>query len=312
MIIVRLTGGLGNQMFQYALGRNLSHRLQTTLKLDISMFKHNPARLYSLKHFNIREEFASTMEIYRFSGVPQTVVQKIVHRFNRHFSSVLEVLSSSLIYSRNNLSDNQPLVYPEPHFHFDPDVLNVRGDIYLKGYWQSEKYFEEIKEIIRKEFSVKRPLEGKNLQLAQQIQGCESVSLHVRRGDYVSSTKWRDTHGVCPVQYYNTAIQILKDNKSNLRFFIFSDDPKWVKDYLQVGHHCIIVDHNGPKEAHEDLRLMTLCQNHILANSTFSWWGAWLRSGQAGIVIAPRRWFGEERMRTRILVDLFIDGWYVL
>jgi hypothetical protein len=302
MIIVRLTGGLGNQMFQYAMGRGLSHRLESRLKLDISLLKHNPQRSYSLKHLNIIEDFASAKEIYRFSGVPQTLSQKISNR----------IFGSAFRDADRKFSQNKPLAYSEPHFHFDPKALELQGDIYLRGYWQSEKYFKDIKHIIRDEFTVKNRLDAKNLAVAKQIHSCESVSLHVRRGDYAASAVRKRTHGVCSLEYYQAAIEKMKKHFVDLHFFVFSDDPQWVASNMHVTGPSTIVDHNGPEEAHEDLRLMSLCRNHILANSTFSWWAAWLKSSRSGIVIAPQKWFGEERMQTRRMDDLFLSDWYIL
>ena len=302
MIIVRLTGGLGNQMFQYAMGRGLSHRLQGKLKLDISLLKYNPQRSYTLKHFNIVEEFASAKEIHRFSGVPQSLSQKI---FNRIFGSTFRT-------SDRKFPQNKPRAYSEPHFNFDPNVLDLHGDIYLRGYWQSEKYFIDIKHIIRDEFTVKNRLEARNLEVAKQIQSCESVSLHVRRGDYAASSKRRRTHGVCSLEYYRAAIEKLKEHCTDLHFFVFSDDPQWVASNMHVAGPSTIIDHNSPEAAHEDLRLMSLCRNHVLANSTFSWWAAWLKASRSGIVIAPQNWFGDERMQIRRMDDLFLNDWYLL
>jgi hypothetical protein len=312
MIIVRLSGGLGNQMFQYAMGRSLCHRLQSTLKLDISLFKHNPHRSYALRDFNILEDFASAEEVYRFSGVPQNISQKIAHRLNKPLLFARRIFPWTLNDSNQRSSHAQPRVYAEPHFHYDPEVINLRGHLYLKGYWQTEKYFKDIEHIIRKEFTVKNPLAGRNLAYARQIQDCESVSVHVRRGDYLTHARWRRTHGVCPVAYFEAAIEQMKEQVTGSHFFIFSDDPRWVANNMHVDGPATMVNHNGPEAAHEDLRLMSLCRNHILANSTFSWWGAWLKSSRSGIVIAPQQWFGEERMQTRRLDDLFLSDWYIL
>ena len=312
MIIVRLSGGLGNQMFQYAMGRSLCHRLQNTLKLDISLLKYNPHRSYALSHFNILEDFASPEEVYRFSGVPQKISQKITHRLNKPLLFARRIFPWTLNDSNRRSSQNQPRVYSEPHFHFDPEVLNLRGHLYLKGYWQTEKYFKEIEHIIRKEFTVKNPLVGRNLEYARQIQDCEAVSVHVRRGDYLTHSRWRRTHGVCPGEYYQAALEKMKEHVTGSHFFIFSDDHQWVENNIGVDRSSTIVDNNGPEAAHEDLRLMSLCQHHIIANSSFSWWAAWLKSSRNALVIAPQKWFGDERMRTRRLDDLFLSDWCLL
>jgi len=295
MIIVKLIGGLGNQMFQYAAGRSLSHRLHTTLKLDTSWFKHYPNRFYALKKFNIQEDFASLKEIYTLSGRPQTMRQKLVHRV-KSFSS----------FTEKNRFDKQPSYYYEPHFHFDQKFFTLSEKVYVEGYWQSEKYFIDIEGIIRQELTVKNPLTGKNLELANKIQSCESVSLHIRRGDYVTEPKAAKVHGICSQEYYLSAIQRLSEHIKKPHLFIFSDDPNWSKNMLHIPYHFTIIDHNDHKAAHEDLRLMSLCKNHIIANSSFSWWGAWLNLNSDKIIIAPKRWFNVDGYNTK---DLIPDGW---
>lgn len=295
MIITRLIGGLGNQMFQYAAGRSLAHRLHTILKLDISWFKHYPNRFYALNKFNILEDFASPKENYTLSGKPQTISQKLVPRV-KNFSS----------FTGRNSSDKQQFFYYEPHFNFDPKFFTLSEKVYLEGYWQSEKYFIDIEDIIRQELTIKNPLLRNNLDLANQIQSCESVSLHIRRGDYVSDPKTAKIHGVCSHEYYLSAIQRLSEHVKKPHLFIFSDDPNRSKNILHIPYHCTIIDHNDLEAAHEDLRLMSLCKYHIIANSSLSWWGAWLNPNSDKIVITPKRWFNSDGYKTK---DLIPDGW---
>jgi len=306
MIIVKLIGGLGNQMFQYAAGRSLAHYLNTEFKLDISAFEHYPDRFYALGNFRIQENFASPKDIYYLSGRPKTTSQKLLHRTNGVLTSFFSKFGIEAFRFKQRNSTHQPHLFIEPHFHFDQNFLNLQDNVYLDGYWQSERYFKDIEEIISKEFTVKEPLAGKNLELGNKIHSCESVSLHIRRGDYVSDPKMAKIHGVSPLEYYYTAIQNLTDHLTDPHFFIFSDDPKWVDNNLHIPHPFTLVYHNGPEAAHEDLRLMSFCKNHIIANSSFSWWGAWLSPNSDKIVITPKRWFNSDGYKTK---DLIPDGW---
>lgn len=299
-------------MFQYAAGRSLAHHLNTKLKLDISEFKHYSDRFYALRHFNTLEEFASPRETSQFWEKHQTKYQQLVHRAKRYSALVLKRIKFQSFLSEQSSFVNFSYVYSEPHFHFDQNFFNVMGNIYLAGYWQSEKYLKDIEDIIRKEFTVKEPISGKNLELEELIKSCQSVSLHVRRGDYVDDPKINKVHGICSLEYYQTAIQKMIEYMPMSHFFVFSDDPEWAKNNLQVPHPIIFVDHNGPEAAYEDLRLITLCQNHIIANSSFSWWGAWLCLNINKIVIAPTKWFGEEVIKNRYLGDLYPEGWHRL
>jgi hypothetical protein len=251
MIIVRLIGGLGNQFFQYAMGRRLAEKHKTTLKIDISPFEEYKLHKYSLWAFNIQEDIASKEEI------------------------------KALTYKK------------EKHFHFDSDVLDSSDDVYLEGYWQTEQYFKDIPEIIRQEFSVKTPLAGRDKELAKQTKSCDAVSLHIRRGDYVPLTYGDQIFDACDLGYYFESIRLLLSQVQDPHFFIFSDDPEWARDNLKLSHPTTLVDHNDASRNYEDLRLMGFCQHHIIANSSFSWWGAWLNPNPHKRVFAPKKWFND-------------------
>jgi hypothetical protein len=290
MVIVRLIGGLANQMFPYAVGRSLAHRLGTELKLDISGFavyrqKANLApRSYGLDVFSIREDFATNEEIESL---------KIGRRslWNR---------ARKMLFG---ISTPPPATYvKEKQFEFDPEILQLTGDVYLVGNWNSYKYFEDTEEIIRSEFTFRHPQTGKNLDLSRMIAATESVSLHIRRGDFVSNPKVNALYGTCGLDYYQRCVEALAKRVEEPHFFIFSDEPGWVRDNLRLPFAMTIVDHNGPDRAHEDLRLMSQCRHHILANSGFSWWGAWLDRRQDKLVYVPREWFRSGRYDTGTLL----------
>ncbi|MBY0432606.1 MAG: alpha-1,2-fucosyltransferase, partial [Cyclobacteriaceae bacterium] len=162
--------------------------------------------------------------------------------------------------------------------------------LYLSGYWQSEKYFSPVSVVIRDQFIPARPLDERNTALQTQMQSQNSVAVHVRRGDYASASAYNSFFGVLPLQYYNLAMAEIVKTISNPVFYFFSDDPSWCKQHMPVGQ-AVFVDHNTGENAYKDLVLMSSCKHAIIANSTFSWWGAWLNRNPDKVVIAPRTWF---------------------
>ena len=200
-------------------------------------------------------------------------------------------------------------IYREPHFFYDPNILKCKNDVYLEGYWQSEKYFKNIEHLIRSEFTPVTEPDNPTEKMADQIRSCVSVNLHFRRGDYVSNSTTNAYHGTCSLEYYHRAIRIIEENVKNPHFFIFSDDPDWVRENADTGHPTTIVDLNGPDQDYEDMRLMSLCQHHIIGNSSFSWWGAWLSTNPQKIVIAPKKWFNRMDINTQ---DLIPESWLQL
>lgn len=274
MIVARVIGGLGNQLFQYAAARHLAEIHKTALRIDISEFKTwYKLRKYSLWAFNIQKNFASLEEI------PQE--------------------QESRGHGLTRICEKQ-------HFHFDNEILSLPDNIYLDGYWQSEKYFIDIEAIIRQEFTIKTPQVDKDKELASQMASCESVSLHIRRGDYVSNPSTNLSFGTCSLDYYLYSVQFFIQALESPHFFIFSDDMEWSRSNLGLPYSITFVDHNGPDKNYEDLRLMSQCKHHIIANSSFSWWGAWLGQYPKKIVLAPKRWFRSTRYNAQ---DLLPDAW---
>jgi len=288
MIVVKLKGGLGNQLFQYAVGRQLSEIHGTELKIDISMFGDYEWHDYSLWPLNIKENISSQEEI-------ALLTHKKLSKFERVFGSFFG--------SKSKLASTHIV---ERHFHFDPEILKLPDGVYLDGYWQSEKYFKNIEEIIRREFTVNSQQTGKDRELSEDIGACESVSLHIRRGNYISDPLTNKTHGTCSLNYYQECVKLLTEEVKEPHFFVFSDDPEWAQDNLNLDWPKIFVDHNDADKDYEDLRSMSLCRHHIIANSTFSWWGAWLSTTKDKLVFFPKQWFAEGKHDTR---DLFPAGW---
>jgi hypothetical protein len=292
MIFIRLKGGLGNQLFQYALGRKIALLHNTTLKLDTTWFtipSSDTPRTYRLNNYNIIGTVASAEEIQQIEqGRPKErgyLLTKI---------SDLLIPMSRRTYVRERM------------YTFDKKILKVPDNIYLDGHWSTERYFKDIEDILLKEITLREEPDAINIKIAEQIQAGPSVSLHVRRGDYVSNPTTQQFHGCCSIDYYNRAISLIEEKVDDPSFFIFSDDLPWAKENLEIPGEKIFVAHNGPERECFDLWLMSLCQHHIVANSSFSWWGAWLGQDAEKIVIAPRRWALSESFDTS---DITPDSW---
>lgn len=294
MPIVKIIGGLGNQMFQYAAGRSLAQRLGKPLKLDISSFDSYRLRSFELDHFNVRYQLASLDELAQY-GV------------NHHpLINAVNAVSRRLL--QRNIFGN-PLFYKEHSFHYDREFLNISKDVYLSGYWQSERYFEGIAETIRDDFTLRKLMSDRNTSIAKEISVCDSVSLHVRRGDYANNPVTMNYHGLCSADYYHAAISYVARKVKSPHYFVFSDDFDWVRRNINIQSPKTFVDGNNGSQSFIDMRLMSMCKHNIIANSSFSWWAAWLNGNHDKIVIAPRRWFNAAQHDTR---DLYCPGWVVL
>jgi len=284
MIITKLIGGLGNQMFQYAVGRRAAYINNTSLKLDIAGYENQAditPRKYSLDIFNIKEEFVNTNEIRKLK-------------------------KTASLFSRFMLGNKQSYV-KEKHFQFDQNILKIKNNTYLEGYWQSEKYFKDIEIIIRKEFSFKEEVQDKlNKKNISQIVNSNSISIHIRHGDYIFDKGTHERHGVCKLEYYKRAIELIIKKVKNPHFFVFSDDHKWMKQNLILKYPYNYIVNNFGNKDYEDMRLMGLCKHNIIANSSFSWWGAWLNQNKNNIVIAPNKWFKDKSTNTK---DLLPQSW---
>ena len=292
MIISNVIGGLGNQMFQYTAGRALSLQLGTSLKLDVDDLGG-----YVLHQgFELDRLFAGEFEL------ASKIDKQTVLGWQKG-SAIRRVLKrSTLTFARNKN------YIVEPSFTYWSGINGLKDNIYLDGYWQSERYFSAFVATIKADFTFKLPLSAKNLQIASNISNVNAVSLHVRRGDYVSNKKANSIHGVCSLDYYRDAIKSILNHIENPVFFVFSDDIAWVKNNLVIEAQSIFIDHNTGEESYNDMRLMSLCQHHIIANSSFSWWGAWLNTSPNKIVIAPKQWFANDNN----VSDLFPPDWIAI
>lgn len=259
MIITQLTGGLGNQMFQYAMGRAVAEHLKVEFKLDVIVYKKHKKRQYSLDNFNIIAKIATPLDIITRKYLPWRKIIK------------------------------------EKRWDFIPEALNLPDNSYINSYldnywyvWQSEKYFKDIENIIKKEFTLKKSLPDSSNELQDLIENSNSVSIHVRRGDY-TEPKHKAIFTSCTEEYYRRAISTISSKVDSPRFFVFSDDLEWCRT-LPLPKDTVFVGSEFGLKDYEELVIMSKCKHNIIANSSFSWWGAWLNNNASKIVISPKRW----------------------
>lgn len=293
MVISQIISGLGNQLFQYAAGLAQAKLHKTSLKLDATWFdehieKQTP-RKFELSYFKIQAPLASEFEIKSFTQAP---TQGLHHRI------------------RNKYKSYQPyykqLVYKEPHFHFDPNFFKTNKSVYLAGYWQTERYFLPLAEMLRADLKpVKAPSE-QNRGLLNNLKEQNAISVHVRRTDMVNNPDVQKVHGACSLDYYLAAMGHMEQSIRNPVFYVFSDDPAWCKQHILSAFPLHIVEHNQGDDSYWDLVLMNHCKHHIIANSSFSWWGAWLNPRLDKQVIAPAKWFNDPLKNTK---DVVPPGW---
>jgi Glycosyl transferase family 11 len=277
MIITHVLGGLGNQMFQYAAGYALAKKNNTSLKLDLSDFQN-----YQLHQgYELDNVFGINMLTATSEDVKETIGWFL------HFKNVRRIVRRIIFF--HALFKN--LIF-EPHFHLWSKFKTINHKAYLQGYWQSEKYFSDYSTHIREKFQFKPILNADTLDLIEEIKKHNSISIHIRRGDYVTDKKNHSVMAICSIKYYEAAIEyFLNSSINNVVFYVFSDDIDWAKNNLRIERQHYFVEHNKGNSNYIDMQLMSNCKHHIISNSTFSWWGAWLNASDQKIVIAPKLWF---------------------
>lgn len=297
-IIVRLSGGIGNQMFQYATSRAISFRNNGDLLLDLASFKKTGStdtpREFSLNNFNIWGRAAGISGILDI-GLPNMEDVSILGKIKRKIFRTAEYFSP--------LHKKKFIV--EPAFTFCPDILKIENNCYLSGVWQSEKYFKDVEGVLKKEFTLKNKPSVETKNWIEKVAGCNSVSIHIRRGDYINNPKTNQFHGVCSLEYYNDAIKLISQKINDPVFFIFSDDIDWAKANLKIDYPIFYVSDKKTPD-YEELAIMSKCRHNIIANSSFSWWGAWLNENPDKIAIAPKKWFAGGNTDTK---DLIPPSW---
>jgi hypothetical protein len=287
MNIVRITSGLGNQMFQYAFYRALKANWPET-KIDVSEFRHRRHHNgYELEQvFDIVPDHASRKECDSLADQSKDLLSE----FRRRFLRVQLECTGTLVRES------------ELGACFHPELLTMRNG-YFQGFWQTERYFLPVAGPLRTAFTFRQPMDAVNSRIAEEIGSCEAVSIHVRRGDYVKKRRLETIGSVCTPRYYRDAIAQIRARVPQPRFFVFSDDPAWVRKNVKVDD-ALHVDVNTGPASFRDMQLMSLCKHHIIANSSFSWWGAWLNSNPGRLVLAPDVW-----LRGASMPDVVPEGW---
>jgi hypothetical protein len=257
MKVVRIIGGLGNQMFQYAFFLALKDRYKY-VSIDVSSYK-----FYKLHDYQIERIF-NLIKLER-SGFFSIL-------FFRIFKNLIITKEDTLFHS---------------------EIFEMKGCRYFAGYWNSENYFINIQDQVKSTFQFKNKLVGRNEEIAKEIINSNSVSIHVRRGDYINSSENELIYGnICTLNYYRQAIDKMQQLTGSSKYFIFSNDIVWCRENLCLDN-CEYVYWNSDKENYIDMQLMSLCKNNIIANSSFSWWGAWLNNNENKIVISPSKFFND-------------------
>jgi hypothetical protein len=273
MIVVKVTGGLGNQMFQYAMGRSLALRRGVPLKLDLSFFAGPRRGQFALDQWNTEFEEATEKEVDAFRGVKKRPLAGFLRR--------------------GRATDQRPVII-EKDFGFHREVLDAPGDCYLDGYWQNEGYFVDIGDRLREEFTPRLPMSEQARAFVAQVESAENpVLVHIRRGDYVSSKYVAERIGSLPMGYYHRAAARMAEVVANPHFFLSSDEPEWVAEKLKLAYASTIVPDLGRQHACEQLTLNRACKHFILANSSFSWWSAWLSENPGKHIIGPEPWMRD-------------------
>lgn len=284
--IVKFNGGLGNQMFQFAFGKALEKKMHFGTYFDMSFFNKRYSRPFELDIFGLKlnkiEDFLTKFKL--------ALIWKLRKKLN----------------NKNFLGIN---FYQESHFEYDENLFKLKPNTYIEGFFQSEKYFKDIESELRTDFKFKNPPNEENQKLIEKIEKTNSVSLHIRRGDYVQKKHFINVYATCSLDYYKRGVELIANKYESPTLFIFSDDIEWVKENLKLPYDSIYVNHNKGRHSFEDMRLMSLCKHNVIANSSFSWWGAWLNNNSKKIVIAPDKWFNDENI---IQTDIIPTGWIKL
>lgn len=302
MIIVNLMGGLGNQMLQYSLGRALAHKHNTVLKIDNRNFNNlasNKSHTFQINQFNIIEEYASENEILKFTKEEYK---------NSQFVNFLRKMVFLPIRKRQNKH-----MYKEPDdLRFKSRLLNLTNDMYLFGYFSSYKYFDEIRPILLKEFTLKNPLSIEGKEILNLIDNSNSVSIHFRRGDVIEDPAvipW--FKGICTDDYYRNAIDLIISKVESPHFFVFSNEIDWVKENFKLPYPITFVEHNTPQSACEDMYLMSKCKHNILGGgSSFSWWAAYLNQNSDKVVVHSHKYCNIPKYNHP--QDLFLPEWFAV
>ena len=272
MITTNIYGGLGNQMFQYACGKSLSIKNNTELGIEKTLFKNYELRDFLLDKFNTKYKAPN------YSKLQRNLISNYYIRAVLFYLNKFKIFQFGLFFEKEDFKYNKKIESP-----------NIK---FIYGYWQSVDYFENIRKELLKDFTLKERLDTINKELMEEIRSSNSISLHVRRGDYLKMKDSENGHGLCSLEYYDNAIKYISKEVLNPHFYVFSDDIDWVKNSLKIPFPVTFINNNY-KNPEKDLILMKNCKHNITANSSFSWWGSWLNENLNKIVVMPSKWMNN-------------------
>lgn len=289
MITTILSGGLGNQMFQYAAGKVLAERLNTKLKLDVSSFStyvSSTPREFELSIFNIHEE---PLQSFKCKFLLKTNKWR---KWLKGLYNYMEVFTDS---------------YAIKYSSKFSEITNKNTVLY--GHFQNPKYFQNKENIIHQIFTFRDALHGQNASLADEIKRNNSISIHIRRGDYITNKSASGNFVTCDVEYYDKAIEYTLKEHPDATFYVFSEEFDWIKENINFRNRPFhLIDWNKGINSYLDMQLMSLCKHNIIANSSFSWWGAYLNKNCDKTIIAPNKWFKED-YKNDLLTEFYPKGW---
>jgi len=290
MIIVTLTGGLGNQLFQYAVAKKLALKIGTTLKLFKNNISNETGRSYKLSYYNINEVFATEQEVENLIG--------------DYYSSSLRAKLYKKI-DQYRPKHKRKYFQEEEYYVYEPELMKINSTVLLEGFWQNYRYFENLPLQIYNAVNLKDEYKDSFLNFLNDIEEDDcSVSIHIRRADYVSDPYNYSFFGVIPLEYYNRAIDYIKNKIKAANFYIFSDDLNWARENLKIDAPITFVEINGGTKDFAELEAMSKCRHNIIANSSFSWWGAFLNKNPDRIVIVPKQWVADNDMNKKIEIQM--------
>jgi hypothetical protein len=286
MIIVKLQGGLGNQLFQYSLGKSLELSENRKVYFDVSSFNHSPnltSREFVLEKLGLKVDL-----------LPKNVASIIT--FINRLLFKLNITFKSNFFS---------ISYCENSFQYIPIVVKNKLIIF-DGYWQSPMYFESISNDLTKLFYSIDRISNSGQNLISNLKSKSTVAIHIRRGDYISNTETYDFHGICDLDYYYSAIDFIESKNNIDTYIIFTDDIEWVQNNFSIGNRIFIYGCNYAENDIDEFLMMASVSHNIIANSTFSWWSAFINPNPEKIVIAPKKWFSDLSINVE---DLFPTNW---
>ena len=293
MILLRLKGGLGNQLFQYAAAKSLALKHNTEVILDLSLLLDRTPltdmvfRDYELYAFNLEENFANQELIEYYNPLPTSYLKRISNKLKKYIF--------------------KPSVYIESTHLYNSKFFNLPNDSCIIGLFQSEKYFQSIADIIKKEFEFKNSFPKIVTELGTYIKSKNAICVHVRRGDYISNPIYSSMLGSQSNEYYRNGVTLISEKTNIDELFIFSDDINWCIQNLKFETKTTFITNDlATNNHHAHLHLMSLCKHYVISNSTFAWWGAWLSSNQSKIVVAPKVWF-KDGLRDE--TDIIPNSW---